>query len=338
MLKKLTIRTRLLLAFGLISLLILVAAIDGALGTKDIVETAKVMQRELQLTQVVTQLRVEALQLRRYEKDTFISLANADKVMEYRQKWEQALLAARQTRTEAAGLAAGETLSWLRELQGELETYADGFRTTAEDIRIGKLSTVVQANDAMSKYKKSAHAVEELISKIGAAASEESSHVDELMESHRSSVMATLVAVTVVSLLFAVGLSLTITRSIVVPVRSAVQLARSVADGKLGHDFDITHRDEIAELLQELSRMDRKLCEVIGEVHRGSIKVRSAAAELAENNDQLAQRTREQASSLEQTAASVEEMTVAVKANADSASSASNLARGARQVATTRRE
>jgi len=333
MLKNLTIRARLLFAFGLLCVLMLVAAVDGAFGTQDIVDTAKVMERELQLTQVATQLRVEALQLRRFEKDTLINIDKPDKVLDYREKWEQALRSARQVRGEAAKLASGETLASLRSLQGELDAYADGFRSVADDIRAGKLTTIAQANDAMSKHKKSAHDAEELIGKIVAAAAEESSHVDELMQSHRSSVMTTLVVLTAVSLLFAVALSLAITKSIVEPVRSAVQLARSVADGKLGHTINITHRDEVAELLHELSRMDNKLCEIIGEVHGGAIKVRAAAAELAENNDQLAQRTQEQAGSLEQTAASLEEMTVAVKANAESATSANELARGASQVA-----
>jgi methyl-accepting chemotaxis protein len=333
MLKNLTIRTRLLLAFGLISLLLLVASIDGWLGTKDIVETAKIMQRELQLTQVATQLRADALQLRRFEKDTLINLDKADKAQDYRDKWEQALQSAKQTRVAGTELAAGETLVSLQALESEITAYAVGFRTVADDIRTGKLTTITQANDAMNQHKPAAHRVEDLIGKILGAASEESSHVDELMQSHRDSVTTTLVVLTAVSLLFAVVLSLTITRSIVEPVRSAVQLARSVADGKLGHDFKVTHRDEIAELLHELNRMDNKLCEIMSEVHSGSVKVRSAAAELAENNDQLAQRTQEQAGSLEQTAASIEEMTVSVKTNADSATSASTLARGTSQIA-----
>jgi len=334
MLKNLTIRTRLLLAFGVISLLMLVAAVDGGLGTRDIVATAKVMERELQLTQLAIRLRAEALQLRRFEKDTLINIDQPAKLQSYVEKWETALRATKQARSNTAELASGGALVALRALQGELETYADGFRSTVADIHSGTLQTTAQANDALGKHKQAIHAAEALIDKIVAAANEESGHVDELMESHRKSVMTTLTLLTAVSLVFAVVLALVITKSIVVPVRSAVQLARSVANGQLGNDFTITHRDEIAELLHELNRMDHKLCEIIGEVHNGSIKVRAAAAELAENNDQLAQRTQEQASSLEQTAASIEEMTVAVRANAESANSATGLARGASHVAT----
>ncbi|MEO7073358.1 MAG: methyl-accepting chemotaxis protein, partial [Rhodanobacter sp.] len=54
---------------------------------------------------------------------------------------------------------------------------------------------------------------------------------------------------------------------------------------------------------------------------------------IARGNDDLSQRTQEQASSLEETASSMEEMTSTVKQNAENASHANQLARGARQQA-----
>jgi hypothetical protein len=86
------IRTRLLFVFGLLSALMLLAAIAGALGTRNILETAtQTMHGELRLAQLSTQLSVEALQLRRFEKDVFINIESADKVQDYRAKWERAL-------------------------------------------------------------------------------------------------------------------------------------------------------------------------------------------------------------------------------------------------------
>jgi methyl-accepting chemotaxis protein-1 (serine sensor receptor) len=334
MLKHLTIRTRLLLAFGLISSLMLLAAIAGELGTRNIVNTAMhTMDGELRLVQLATQLRAEALQLRRFEKDVFINIESADKVQDYRSQWEHALEDARQVRNDAAGLASGDIHESLESLGHELDTYAAGFHTTADEIRAGTLKTTQQANEAMKKYKEAVHRVDELVLKIVDDADQDAGKMDGVMQSHQRTVTTTLVVLTLVSLLFAVTLTLVITKSIVAPVRSAVQLARSVADGKLGHEFNINTRDEVAELLHELSRMDGKLCEIIGEVHTGSVRVHSAAAELAENNDQLSQRTQEQASSLEETAAAIEEMTAAIKANAESATSATGLAHGASKVA-----
>jgi methyl-accepting chemotaxis protein len=63
--------------------------------------------------------------------------------------------------------------------------------------------------------------------------------------------------------------------------------------------------------------------------------VTSGAEEIAQGNLNLSQRTEEQASSLEETAASMEQMTATVRANAESASQASQLAAAARTQAET---
>lgn len=335
MLKHLTIRTRLLLAFGVICTLMVLAAIAGGMGTRAIVATAnQTMHGELRLAQVATELRVEVLQLRRFEKDVFINIEAADKVRSYHERWNQSLQAALQARGEAFALASEQTRAPLGQLENELQTYAAGFRSILAQIQSGSIDTTAQANAAMGKYKESVRQVDELVTTIVAGANQAAGKVDGIMRGQSDAVLRTLLGLTVISLLFAAGLAFAITQGIVGPVRSAVQLARSVADGKLGHEFAIASRDEIAELLHELSRMDSKLCEIIGEVHVGAGKVRSTAAELAESNDQLSQRTQGQASSLEQTAAAIEELTATIQANASSATHASNLARNASDVAT----
>src|SRR5688500_14368733 len=140
MLENLTIRARLLFAFGLISTLMLLAAIAGGLGTRNIVETAKqTMRGELRLAQLATQLRVEALQLRRFEKDVFINIESSEKVRDYRAKWERSLESAKQVRSHAAEISAGETHEALEALEHELGAYAAGFRATADAIGSGAL-------------------------------------------------------------------------------------------------------------------------------------------------------------------------------------------------------
>lgn len=334
MLSNLTIRARLLLSFGLLCALMVIVTAVGGHGTRVIVSTAlQTMHGDLRLAQLATELRVNALQLRRFEKDVFINIATPEKVREYQEKWQKALADTQRVRGDAAKLASSNTRRSIEQLGVELEAYASGFRSTAGAIQSGSISSTAQANSVMSQYKQAVHQVDTLVSKIAEDASAQAAKVDDIIGARKDSVLTTSIILSSASLALAVVLSLLITKSIVTPIRSAVQLARSVANGKLGHDFTIQQGDEIADLLHELCRMDRKLCDIIGEVHIGSGKVRSTAAELAENNDQLSQRTQGQASSLEQTAAAIEEMTAAIKANADNASNASKLARGASSVA-----
>ena len=122
-------------------------------------------------------------------------------------------------------------------------------------------------------------------------------------------------------------------RSIVGTLNYTVKVANAISQGHLGHDIVCRRRDELGRLLEAFRLMDERLALTVGEVRTGSHAVSTAAQQIARGNDDLSQRTQEQASSLEETASSMEEMTSTVKQNAENASHANQLARGAREQA-----
>ncbi len=116
-------------------------------------------------------------------------------------------------------------------------------------------------------------------------------------------------------------------------VRSAVEVADRIASGELGQQIQVDGNEELAELLHRLGDMDRKIAEIVSQILEASLSVRNSASEISQGNEDLAQRTQQQASSLEETASTMEEMTASVKQNADNASQANQLAKGARDKA-----
>ena len=144
--------------------------------------------------------------------------------------------------------------------------------------------------------------------------------------------MITIIALAL-GLLFALFRSVFLVRSIVNALNYATKLAGEIADGKLGHDIQVRGTDELSRLLAGLRAMDKRLEDIVSDVRHGSDEVSTAAQQIARGNDDLSQRTQEQASSLEETASSMEEMTSTVKQNAENASHANQLARGAREQA-----
>ncbi len=128
-------------------------------------------------------------------------------------------------------------------------------------------------------------------------------------------------------------LSFLLIRSIARSLGTAVRVADNIAEGRLDNPIEIKTRDELGRLLESFRRMDAKLTGIVREVRASSESVGTAAKQIAQGNDDLSQRTQEQASSLEETASSMEEMTATVKQNADNASQANQLARGARAQA-----
>ena len=125
-----------------------------------------------------------------------------------------------------------------------------------------------------------------------------------------------------------------ISRSITVPLQSAVDIAATVANGDLTTRFDApTSRSEIGNLMTALKGMNDSLRNVVSQVQVGTKTIATASNEIAVGNMDLSQRTEEQASSLEETASSMEELTSTVRQNAENARQANQLAHAASDVA-----
>jgi methyl-accepting chemotaxis protein-1 (serine sensor receptor) len=152
-------------------------------------------------------------------------------------------------------------------------------------------------------------------------------------EQNESRSAKTTIAAIVFGLALSLGIGFQLVRSISRSLAEAMRVADNIAGGRLNNRIERISGDEVGRLLQSLAHMDAKLTEVVADVRAGSESVSTAARQIAQGNDDLSQRTQEQASSLEETAASMEEMTATVKQNAENASHANQLARGAREQA-----
>ncbi len=117
-----------------------------------------------------------------------------------------------------------------------------------------------------------------------------------------------------------------LTRSISVPLRDSVAVARRVAAGDLTSRIEIEGRDEAAELLTALREMNRGLGGIVTQIREGAEAIAVGAGQVAAGNLQLSSRTEEHASSLEETASTLEEFTATVRQNAQNAKQASALA------------
>ncbi|UUE10377.1 methyl-accepting chemotaxis protein [Dickeya zeae] len=117
-----------------------------------------------------------------------------------------------------------------------------------------------------------------------------------------------------------------LTRSIVRPLQTSVQVTNSVAKGDLTAEISPQGRDELAQLQHALQDMTGQLRTVVGEVREGAEAIAGASSQLSAGNQDLSNRTDEQSSALQETAASIEQLTSTVRQNADNARQANQLA------------
>ena len=137
----------------------------------------------------------------------------------------------------------------------------------------------------------------------------------------------------VLGVLLAAAAAYFLIRSILRPMRHAIDVANNIAAGDLTTEIKIRSTDEIGQLLGAIKEMSDSLVGIVSRVRSGTDAIATASHQIAAGNLDLSGRTESQASSLEQTAASMEELTGAVRQNADNAHQADQLAATASEVA-----
>ena len=124
-----------------------------------------------------------------------------------------------------------------------------------------------------------------------------------------------------------------IARSIVRPIRQAVDVAEHIAGGDLTQSIRVERSDETGQLLSAIQKMQGALSHLVNSVRQNAEGVAMASAQIAQGNQDLSSRTEQQASALEETSASMEQMGSTASQNADNARAASQLASSASSVA-----
>ncbi|GAB1617920.1 methyl-accepting chemotaxis protein [Pseudomonas sp. NGC7] len=120
-----------------------------------------------------------------------------------------------------------------------------------------------------------------------------------------------------------------LTRSIVVPLADAVAVAERVATGDLTREIRVTGRDEPAQLLRALNRMQDSLRDTLRKIAASSDQLASASEELHTVTEDTSRGLHQQSAEIDQAATAVNQMTAAVEEVANNAVSTADASKGA---------
>jgi methyl-accepting chemotaxis protein len=109
-------------------------------------------------------------------------------------------------------------------------------------------------------------------------------------------------------------------------LRSATELARTVASGDLTRTVEVTHQDEIGAMTTALNDMVENLRRVAREVTGAATSVATGAEQLTATAGQVAEGASQQGAATEETTAAMEQMGASVQQNADNAQQTDRLA------------
>jgi methyl-accepting chemotaxis protein len=334
-LDRFSIRKRLVALTGtLLGLLALVAL--GAFGAMHFVNSQyeRLTGVQYALLSSSSDLRHAMGQLRRFEKDMFISMDNADLVAKHHAGW----VAARQDAdaqvaklTEA--VTTDEGRSFMAALGKELKAYVDAAGPVMQRVKDGGLDSPLAANRLMERAHVPFLKAEELLATGNARIGDSLAKGRERLGTVANTAKLGVLGVLLGALALGALLAWRVIGSILRPLIEGEQMARRIAEGDLSARARPAGRDEIARLLGSLDGMADQLSNVVREVRDTAGSIATASAEVAQGNGDLSQRTEQAASSLQQTASSMEQLNTTVAASADSARQASQLASNAATVA-----
>ena len=318
-------------------MLLMMAAMAGAgmWGLNSLFSmTRQTLEQDVALAQHAADLQILVLQERRFEKDSFINLADADKRNGYVKKWKDAGAKLQATLAKAQALNLQEQdKKDLTQISDSYKAYADGYTATLAAIDGGQLASTQDANAALGKVKESVHGMEKAVDAVNERAMQRAGAVIDVIDGVRGRSASIQIGLTLLGMLLAAASCWYVTRTITRPLALAVKAAETVAAGDLSSTITARYRDETGQLLAALQRMNTSLVDIVGQVRNASESIATGSTQIANGNADLSQRTEEQASNLQQTAASMEQLTATVKHNADTARQATQLAASASEVA-----
>jgi methyl-accepting chemotaxis protein len=318
MLSNMNIGKRMGLAFGTLVLLALAVAASGYWGLSNVTATAEtILTVDVAAAEASGQVQAETLNLRRYEKDYFINVADTAKRAEYLTKWKKEFQDVQDELEKLQGLVRTDSeRAKVSAMRSALTGYDQGFERVREAVERRELTDPASCNHALEPFKDHIRSLE---ANARIFRSENLRGVqDEIQHQNSRSILAMNVLAALVTVI-SIVLSLIITRSVTVPLGEVVQIAERVAQGDLRVKLGDVRGDEIGRLQTAVSDMLRSLTRIIGEIRTGSGALSSAAAQVSATSQSLSQGTSEQAAAVEEVSSSLEEFSSGINQNADNA-------------------
>ena len=138
----------------------------------------------------------------------------------------------------------------------------------------------------------------------------------------------------VVGIILAGLMGTLVIRSITKPLFKAIEVANRLAEGDLNVKIEVTSRNESGQLLSAMQKMVGKLSEVVASVRSGADLLNQASEEVSLTAQSLSQASSEQAASVEEITASIQQMDASISKNTENSKVTDGMAGKAAHEAT----
>ena len=331
-----SVRSRLWLATGLVTLTLLVLGAWGLLAsTVGVQRIAMLLDNTQAAAQQVSGLREALGEMRRLEA-RMVALGSSNAVETERTAglWQaqRKALDERAATLLSAYPGDADMAAHVADQGKQLADYAAAIEPIIKQLVGAQIDGVV----ALAYAEQAADKAEALVKRIDAIAATQQASQGRVREALTQATLAaayqrlTLIGLT---LLVVVPLMVMTLRSVCRSIEAAVQVAGRIAAGDLSEELVVQGRDETAQLMGSLQAMQAALRRLVGQVRDSADSIQVASTEVAVGNLDLSHRTEQTAGNLQTTASAIEQLTGTVNHSAESARQAERLASSATEVA-----
>ena len=238
----------------------------------------------------------------------------------------------KQAQSAYAVMPAGpEEAALYKTFAATLDNY---FAAQAEMMSLSQQNKVEEMRSLINtRIKDGTDLMGEQLNKLIAINSADADQAGRDAEGSYQQAVSGIIIVSVVAALMTVLLAWLLTRSIVAPLRKAVQVAETIASGNLTTLVEDDGKDEPARLLGALSAMQTNLRQTIQHIAGSATQLASAAEELSAVTEEASRGLQQQNNEIDQAATAVNEMTAAVEEVARNAVSTSEASGQSNQAA-----
>jgi methyl-accepting chemotaxis protein len=330
-----TIKARLLALAALAVLAMLVVGMQGLRSlAQSKAEFVHYVDNDVESLTQLAGVRAGVGNLRRYEKDLLINLADAKAVERYRKDWNETFEKVSTSLGKIAKLDVPPDVKRMPdELQKALQDYRIGFSGIAERVAKSEFADTAAANLAMEPVKAPVRTLDKALGEMTEKIDQHSTRQVALLDEHEQDIRRNLMLVVVVAVLLLAAYTALNIRSILAPLAYAVKTAERIAGQDLSEPVRVDGRDETAAVMRGVQGMQDSLAKVVIGVRHSTDSIATASREVAVGSQDLSNRTEQAASNLQETASAMEELTASVTHNAESARQANQLAGDASEVA-----
>jgi len=186
------------------------------------------------------------------------------------------------------------------------------------DIQLENLST--QLSDIDEKADEHIGELSEIFNQLEERL--ESSLISELVElSDKMSFNAIIQMISIVGggVILSIILAFVISGVVSKPILKLQEFIHKMGQGDLTETLDINSKDEVGQMSEELNKTVQILQNIIGSISVGSANITDASIQLSATSQELSQGATEQASAAEEVSSSMEEMATSIQQNMDNA-------------------